>query len=118
MAAEQSAHSEAHETEQKAHTSHDQTVLLGRTIPFPIYTVVFGILAAATVIEVIISTLPKGALGTAILIALSAMKAILVVLFYMHLREDSRIFAIALGIPLFIAAVAMLFLTTVPPGSY
>ena len=60
------------------------------------------------------SSLPRGILGTAVLIGLSACKAVLVVLFYMHLKDDSRLFAVALALPLFIALVSSIFLLTVP----
>jgi cytochrome c oxidase subunit 4 len=96
----------------------DKTVVFGRTFDMPIYTFVFFVLAAVTVVEVIIAELPEGFLGTALLVGLSAAKAVLVVLFYMHLREDSRIFALALIIPLIIAAIAALFLLAVPTTGY
>ncbi len=66
----------------------------------------------------LVSSLPHGFLTHILLIAFSATKAILVVLFYMHLREDSRMFAFALILPLFIALVSALFLLTVPPTGY
>jgi hypothetical protein len=40
------------------------------------------------------------------------------VLFYMHLREDNRLFALALILPLAIATLSALFLLAVPPSSY
>jgi cytochrome c oxidase subunit 4 len=100
------------------HRVSNQTVLMGYTIPLPIYTVVYVTLAIFTAIEVGISTLPHGWLGTAALVGLSGAKAVLVVLFYMHLKEDSRLFAFALILPLFIAIVASLFLLTVPTHGY
>lgn len=96
----------------------DTTVIFGQTLPFPLYTVVFGVLAVTTVLEVVIAELPEGVVGTGLLIGLSVMKAVLVVLFYMHLREDSRIFALALIIPLFISIVALIFLLSVPTTGY
>jgi cytochrome c oxidase subunit IV len=96
----------------------DVTVVAGRTIPMPIYTVIFGTLAIITIIEVIISEFPEGFLGTGLLIVLSVIKAVLVVMFYMHLREDSRFYALALIIPLVIAIVATLFLVSVSSIGY
>jgi cytochrome c oxidase subunit 4 len=93
-------------------------VLFGRSLPFPIYTVVYGILGVITIVEVLITGFPHGFLLTLILLGLSISKMILVVLFYMHLREDSRIFAAALILPLFIAIVASLFLIAAPPTGY
>ena len=100
------------------HKVSSETVLLRWTIPLPIYTVVYITLAAVTILEVLISSLPHGIGSTLFLIAFSAMKAVLVVLFYMHLREDSRIFALVLVVPLVIALVASLFLLTVPIKGY
>jgi caa(3)-type oxidase subunit IV len=96
----------------------DTTVIFGRTFNMPIYTFVFFVLAVVTVIEVIIAELPEGLIGSALLVALSAAKAVMVVLFYMHLREDSRLFALAIIIPLIIAGVATLFLLAVPTTGY
>lgn len=112
------ASSETHDHDHAADTHGDTSVFLGRTFPFPIYTVVFGILAIITIVEVVISELPEGWMGNILLLVLSGIKAVLVVYYYMHLREDSRIFAIVLIIPLLIAIVALLFLMSVPVGNY
>jgi cytochrome c oxidase subunit 4 len=100
------------------HRVGDTTVIRGYTIPLPLYTVVFLVLGAITILEVLVASLPDGIVGTLILIACSSVKAILVVLFYMHLREDSRMFALALILPLLIAVVASMFLLSVPPTGY
>lgn len=85
----------------------------------PVYTVVFGTLAVITIIEVASAELfPDGWLLTLVLAALSVSKAMLVMWFYMHLKDDSRIFAAAIALPILIAAVATLFLTAVPPFGY
>lgn len=108
-----------------AHAAHTETLaptttILGRTIPLPLYTVVFGTLAVVTVVEVLIAEfLPREFFLTIpLLVVLSAAKAILVVLYYMHLKEDSRIFAAALILPVFVAFVSTLFLLAVPPQGY
>jgi caa(3)-type oxidase subunit IV len=100
------------------HVVPDTTTILGMTFPYPIYTVVYVVLAAITLIELVIGSLPRGIVGTAILLALSLSKAVMVVLFYMHLKEDSRIFAFALILPIFIALVSSIFLLTVPIKGY
>lgn len=101
-------------------TAHhdDTTVLFGRTLPLPLYTVVFLGLGILTVIEVIIAELPDGWLTAPLLITLSAIKAVAVVYYYMHLREDNRVFAIALILPVFMAMIALLFLVSVPTTGY
>lgn len=103
--------------------SHDITTinLRGREIVInqPIYTVVFGTLAVITVVEVLFAEIfPDGALLTLVLVALSLCKAFMVMWFYMHLKDDSRIFAFAITLPILIALVATLFLTAVPPFGY
>lgn len=95
-----------------------QTEVFGQVIPLPLYTVVFLTLGAITLLEILIAELPEGFIGTSLLLALSAAKVIMVVLFYMHLRTDNRIFAFALGFPLFMAAIAILFLIAVPTTGY
>lgn len=100
------------------HMQSSETVLMGRTIPLPLYTVVYLVLGAITLIEVLLTLLPHGAVLTVILLALSVSKMVLVVMFYMHLREDSRIFAFALILPMLIALVASLFLIASPVTGY
>lgn len=96
----------------------DSTYFFGRIIPMPLYTVIFAILAVITLVEVIISELPEGALGTLLLVLLSLAKAALVILFYMHLRSDSRVFALALILPLIIGLISAMFLLAVPTTGY
>lgn len=103
--------------------SHDITTinLRGRQIVInqPIYTVVFGTLAVITVVEVLFAEVfPDGFLLTLVLVALSLCKALMVMWFYMHLKDDSRIFAFAIALPVMIALVATLFLAAVPPFGY
>jgi len=100
------------------HNLSDTTVIRGYTIPLPLYTVIYIILGTITILEVLISSFPHSIFTTIPLIVFSLIKASLVVLFYMHLREDSRMFAFALALPIFIALVASIFLLTVPTKGY
>lgn len=102
-----------------AHDAHGETtVILGRELPFPIYTVVFIGLAILTLIEVILAELIYGDIKIPILVAIAVAKAYLVVYYYMHLNTDSRIFALTLALPVGIALLSALFLLAVPPGNY
>ncbi len=78
------------------------------------YLRVAAILVILTVIEVGVFYVPTfRAVLVPALLALSALKFSLVVLFYMHLKMDSRFFAFLFGGPLLLAAavlVALLFL--------
>ena len=105
------------------HALHSDTVALPRvgqiTIPGGLYTVVFGVLAVVTVIEVILAESPiPNVIAFPLLAALSIGKAVLVVLYYMHLKEDSRIFAWAFGLPLAMAAMIIIFLLIMNPFTY
>jgi caa(3)-type oxidase subunit IV len=106
----------AHEASGEKHYDADTTVVFGRELPFPVYTVVYGGLALLTLIEVGISQLPHGFLTIPVLLGIAFFKAGLVVWFYMHLNTDSRIFAITLIIPLIMVIIATLFLMIVPTG--
>lgn len=106
---------------QDNHDPHSDTVvLLGReiTVPGGIYTVVFFALALATILEVIIFELPRGGLTIPLMLAFGFIKAVLVVMYYMHLRTDSRLFTFVLVIPVGVALVATLFLMAVPVTGY
>ncbi len=97
----------------------DVTVLFGRTLPYPLYTVVFMVLGVATLIEVLIAEIVEvQVLKVPLLVGIAIFKAVLVVLFYMHLRDDSRVFAVALVLPLVIAMLSLLYLLGVPSTGY
>lgn len=100
------------------HIIPSTTVVFGRTFPFPVYTVVYIVLGALTAIEVLLTFLPHGWLLTIALLGISIAKMVLVVLFYMHLKEDSKLFAAAIILPLFIIMVATLFLIAAPSTGY
>jgi cytochrome c oxidase subunit 4 len=112
------AHSEPKHEEHstQAHHDDDKTIVMGRELPFPIYTVVYGALALLTIIEVGLSQLPHGFLTIPLLLLIALFKAGLVVWFYMHLKTDSRIFAITLLLPVVMVVIATLFLMIVPTG--
>ena len=93
---------DAHPTEQPAHPT------VGT------YLRVAALLVILTVIEVGVFYVPgfQAAL-VPVLLVLSAIKFSLVVMFYMHLKTDSRFFSFLFGGPLLLAAavlVALLFL--------
>jgi caa(3)-type oxidase subunit IV len=97
----------------------DTTVVFGRTLPYPIYTVVFFALGASTLLEVLIAEIIQVQwLKIPLLLIIALFKAALVVIFYMHLREDSRIFTVTLILPLVVALVSMLYLLGVPSRGY
>lgn len=104
------AHEDAH---------HDKTVLFGRTYNMPVYTVVFIALGILTVLEVVVAELIAAPeLRIPLLLVMAIIKAGLVMYFYMHLREDSRLFALSILIPIGIAMLALLFLMAVPATGY
>ncbi|MFN8529239.1 MAG: cytochrome C oxidase subunit IV family protein [Anaerolineae bacterium] len=105
--------------EKLKHHDDSPVVFLGRTFNTDLYTFVFGLLAAATAVEVVLSSLlPPGLIRTLSLASISLVKALLVMAFYMHLREDNKIFAVAIAFPFFIVSVSLLFLLAVPQTGY
>ena len=113
---------------------HSNTVqLLGReiTVEGGIYTVVFGILAILTVIEVLSAEFLKGAIHdlpdaavtlqaikAILLLLIAIIKSSLVIWFYMHLRDEKRILAVVLLLPLLIASLSIMYLLAIPPSGY
>lgn len=98
----------------------DTTVIFGReiTIHGGIYTVVFGGLAILTLIEVLLFELPRGFFTIPLMIGIGTAKAVLVVMYYMHLKEDSRIFAAILLLAVIMFLIATLYLIAVPVTGY
>lgn len=101
--------------------AHGDTVVLpfidqAITVPGGIYTVVFGALGVLTLVEVVLGAalVDAGTIKVIVLLALAILKALLVVLFYMHLRTDNPIFRVVLGLPLLIVVLSLLYLVSVP----
>ncbi len=75
------------------------------------YVLVFGALAALTVLEISVTYLPIPRVP--ILVPLALVKAGLVALFYMHLRYDKRVFALVflagllMGVGLILSLIAL-----------
>ena len=123
-----------HDLAHDDHGHHSNTVaLLGReiTVEGGIYTVVFGGLAILTVIEVasaeflksVIHDAPSAAatlstIKAILLLAIAIVKSSLVIWFYMHLKDEKRILAVVLLLPLLIAALSVMFVLAVPPTGY
>jgi cytochrome c oxidase subunit IV len=105
-------HTHAPETAQVDHTSGHPT---WRT-----YVVVGFILTAITGLEVALFYIPSAAgILVPALLTLSAIKFAIVVLFYMHLKFDDRLFSRVFVAPLFLAAlvvIGMIILFKVLPG--
>ena len=117
-----------------AHDHHSNTVVIrGRqiTVEGGIYTVVFIGLAILTVIEVFSAEWLKAAIHDApsradalqafkalLLLGIAIIKSTLVIWFYMHLKDEKRILAVVLLLPLLIAALSVMFVLAVPPIGY
>jgi len=72
------------------------------------YVRVFGILVIVTIIEVGVFYVPAfQKLLVPLLLTLSAFKFVLVVMFYMHLKSDSRFFTFLFGVPLLLAVAVI-----------
>ncbi len=73
-------------------------------IPAKVYVGVFVALAIVTAIEVTItSVIHDEGLKIIFLLALAAAKALLVLMFFMHLRYDAKTYSLLLIFPLFMA---------------
>ncbi len=72
----------------------------------PNYLAIFIVLAVLTMVEVGVTYLPVPRIP--VLVPLALFKAGLVVLFYMHLRFDSRVFSLIFGIGILMGISVML----------
>ncbi|HLF26860.1 MAG TPA: cytochrome C oxidase subunit IV family protein [Anaerolineae bacterium] len=89
------------------HTTHSSN--LGK------YVLVFIALGVLTAIEVIVAVVIHAAGALPLLLALAVAKAILVALFFMHLKDDTKWFSFIFIFPLLLAS--LLIYWVVFPGS-
>jgi len=81
----------------------------------PRYTWVFAALVILTALEVGASYLPPG-VRLPLLLVFALAKALLVVLYFMHLRFDNRIYAGMLLIGLLLVSLLLVIVAVVVPG--
>ncbi|HVP22076.1 MAG TPA: cytochrome C oxidase subunit IV family protein [Anaerolineaceae bacterium] len=79
------------------------------------YVTVLILLVVFTIIEVTVSYI-AGGIKVPVLLTLAGIKAALVVLYFMHLRRDSRLYAIMFLIGAFLIIPLLLIMTLVMPG--
>ncbi|MCU0474854.1 MAG: cytochrome C oxidase subunit IV family protein [Anaerolineae bacterium] len=114
----EAAHQDAHaHDDAHAEILAETTTIMGRTLPFPLYTVIFGVLGILTLFEIIIAEVFTSWVKVVALLAIAIAKSALVVIYYMHLKTDSKIFTAVLLVPVFIVTVSLLFLTITPYGA-
>jgi len=81
----------------------------------PNYLFVFIILAVFTLIETLVSYVQQQAIKLPTLVALSAVKALLVLMYFMHLKFDSRVFSYLFIAGCVLAIPLILVITVVMP---
>ena len=79
------------------------------------YFLVFIILAAFTIIETMASYLQQEAFKLPILITLSVIKVLLVLLYFMHLKFDSKVFSYLFIAGCILAIPLVLIMTIIMP---
>lgn len=111
-----------HTTDAPAHDEHahhdDRFVFMGKTYDMPVYTAVFIVLGILTLIEVAIAELTDAFFTAPSLLIIGLLKAGLVMYYYMHLKDDTRLFAISIILPIVVALLSLMFLLAVPPSGY
>ena len=82
--------------------------------PHPNYVAVFGWLTFLTLVEVTLSFAPMPSMmKIGVLVTLAVIKALLVILYYMHLRYDSKWYALVLIVGVGFAMLAGRFLLAI-----
>lgn len=81
----------------------------------PNYFMVFIILAIFTLIETLVSYVQQETIKFPILVALAVIKAVLVLLYFMHLRSDSKVYSYLFIAGCILAIPLILVITLVMP---
>ncbi len=95
-----SEHTPTHDSHAKAHPHID-------------YVRIFIWLTGFTVIELFVSFIPVPEVKIPLLILFAILKAVLVVMYYMHLRFDSRWYTLILSVGVFFALVVGVLITRI-----
>lgn len=81
-------------------------------MPYTMHLAVLGALLFLTLITVLITRVELGAYNTAAAMAIATIKGLIVLLYFMHLKFDKKIYAIMVGLVManFIAVIIITFL--------
>jgi cytochrome c oxidase subunit IV len=63
----------------------------GHVAPIKLYLMVFGALIVGTILTVLVASVDLGPLNNIVMLAVACTKALLVVLYFMHVRWSSRL---------------------------
>lgn len=78
-------------------------------IPLKVYFRVIALLMVLTVITVAASRVDFGAMNTVIAMLIASVKAFFVLAFFMHLKYDDKLYAVAFGTSVFFLLVLYFF---------
>ena len=74
------------------------------------YIIIFGILVILTIVEIFVANI-TGYLRIPGLVLTSVMKVLLVVFYYMHLKDESRLYWLTFFLPLVLVIPLLLMIT-------
>ena len=83
------------------HAAHPRGHGEDHVVPVGVYLAVFAALMVLTVVTVAASRVDLGALNTPVALTIAIAKAVLVVLFFMHVKWSPRLIALAFAASLF-----------------
>lgn len=86
---------------------HGESHELGHVVPGSVFVKVFGALVVLTVVTVAISLHDMGSLNLAVAMIVASFKALLVVLFFMHLKYENPLTWLYAGFPIALLALLM-----------
>jgi len=118
---EETHHAEAsHDDHDHAHSDTVILPVIGSvTVYGGIYTVIFVALGILTILEVALAEIfaDAGAVKIVALLGIGVAKSVLVIMYYMHLKDDNPIFTVILVVPMLITLLSVLYLLAVPVAS-
>jgi cytochrome c oxidase subunit 4 len=95
------SHHHGHDSHSHNDISHD----LGHVVPFSVYRNVFVALIVLTVVTVAISRVDFGAMNIVIAMLVASVKAMLVAMFFMHLKYEKPLTWMFAFFPIFLLAL-------------
>lgn len=91
-------------------------------VPFNVYMKVLSVLLVLTVLTVLVAQMDFGIFNVLIAMGIATIKAVSVLLFFMHLKYDNRLFPVIFLTGVFLLIIVFLFceldiLTRIPESS-